>query len=64
MKDNKIVFFTGQGAVKNKFDIYDVATGLWSIGEMSQNSGEDAAIISINNIIYMANGDQVWKLEF
>ena len=70
LKDNKIVFFTGDGAEKNKFDIYDIATNTWSIGVLPQ-SITGAAIISVNNTIYVAGGDingvlsnQVWKLEF
>ena len=70
IKNNKIVFFTGQGAVKNKFDIYDITTNTWSIGVLAQNI-EGAAIISVNNTIYVAGGfvngvlsKQVWKLEF
>ncbi|MBA3673505.1 MAG: hypothetical protein H0W75_00860 [Chitinophagaceae bacterium] len=55
VKDNKMVFFTGNGAVKNKFDIYDIATNIWSIGVLPQNI-EGAAIISVNNIIYVAGG--------
>ena len=70
LKDNKIVFFTGLGVEKNKFDIYDIATNTWSIGVLSQNI-ESASIISVNNTIYVAGGyvngvssNQVWKLEF
>jgi hypothetical protein len=69
-KNNKIVFFTGSGAEKNKFDIYDVLTNTWSIGVLSQNI-EGAAIISVHNTIYVAGGyvngvlsNRVWKLEF
>ena len=70
LKNNKIIFFTGAGAEKNKFDIYDIATNTWSIGVLSQNI-ENAAIISVNNTIYVAGGlvngvlsNQVWNLEF
>jgi hypothetical protein len=69
-KNNKIVFFTGGGVVQNKFDIYDVTTNSWSIGVLNQNI-YNAAIISVNNTIYVAGGyasggffNQVWKLEF
>jgi hypothetical protein len=70
LKNNKIVFFTGEGAVKNKFDIYDPATNTWSIGVLNENiSG--ASIISVNNTIYIAGGNVnnsifngIWKLEF
>ena len=69
-KNNKIVFFTGTGAEKNKFDIYDITSNTWSIGELPQNI-VGASLISVNNIIYVAGGyingalsNKVWKLEF
>jgi hypothetical protein len=69
-KNNKIVFFTGTGIEKNKFDIYDISSNTWSIGELSQNI-VGASLISINNTIYVAGGyingvlsNKVWKLEF
>jgi hypothetical protein len=69
-KNNKIVFFTGTGIEKNKFDIYDISSNTWSIGELSQNI-VGASLISVNNIIYVAGGyingvlsNKVWKLEF
>jgi hypothetical protein len=70
VKNNKIVFFTGWGSAKNKFDIYDITTDTWSIGVLNQDIA-GAAIISVNNTIYVAGGsvngvlsNQVWKLEF
>ena len=70
LKDNKIVFFTGSGSAKNKFDIYNITTNTWSIGVLPANIG-GASIISTNNTIYVAGGsvngvlsNQVWKLEF
>lgn len=69
-KNDTIIFFTGSGAVKNKFDIYDTKTKVWSIGVLPENV-EDASIISVNNTIYVAGGkvngvlsNQVRKLEF
>ena len=69
-KNNKIVFFTGTGAEKNRFDIYEVTSNTWSIGELPQNI-VGASLISVNNIIYVAGGyingalsNKVWKLEF
>lgn len=73
LQNNKIIFFTGPSQYvgqTNKFDIYDIATNTWSIGLLPVNI-ESAAIISVNNIIYVAGGyvngvlsNQVWKLEF
>jgi len=65
VKDNKIVFFTGQGDVKNKFDIYDITNDTWSIGTLSQDFENVAtSVISIGNSIYVAEWGQVYKLEF
>jgi hypothetical protein len=69
VKNNKIVFFTGTGTQKNKFDIYDTSTNSWSIGVLPNNVS--GSIISVNNIIYIAGAvidgnlsNGVWKLEF
>jgi hypothetical protein len=69
LKDNKIVFFTGRGNVKNKFDIYDITSNTWSTGVLPVNIVA-ASIITTNNTIYVAGGyvndvlsNQVWKLE-
>lgn len=69
VKDNKIVFFTGN-AGGNRFDIYNVTNNTWSIGELPVNI-KIASVISVNNTIYVAGGyindvlsNQVWKLEF
>ena len=64
-KDNKIIFFGGQyyGASNERFDIYDLTTNSWSIGVLSQNL-LNPSIISYNNILYVTDGSQVWKLEF
>jgi len=85
IKDNKIIFCrnfpsinSSAPAEANKFDIYDINTGSWSIGVLNQPIPFLASIISVNNTIYVAggafnvadNGDlfnftnQVWKLEF
>ena len=69
LKNNQIVFFTGSG-VSNKFDIYDIVNDSWSIGSLNQNI-IGAAVISVNNTIYVAGGTLngslsgiVWRLEF
>ncbi|MES2773299.1 MAG: PKD domain-containing protein [Bacteroidota bacterium] len=66
-KDNKLIYF---GANQTRFDIYDLTTNSWSIGVMPVNI-TSAAIIAVNNIIYVAGGmvngtlsNQVWKLNF
>jgi hypothetical protein len=69
-KDNKIIYFRHNGDKTKWFDIYDVSTKRWSIGEVPINVVL-ASIISVNNTIYLTGGwidgdanDQVWKLEF
>ena len=73
LKDDKIVFFTGYGSDPrngNHFEIYNLTTESWYTAVLD-NSITNAAIISVNNVIYVAGGfvngtgsDQVWKLEF
>jgi N-acetylneuraminic acid mutarotase len=73
LKDDKIVFFTGSGSDPRNgthFEIYNLTTHTWYTGLLGK-SIERAAIISVNNVIYVAGGfvngigsDQVWKLEF
>jgi hypothetical protein len=66
IKDNKIVFITSIFS-NAKFDIYDITTNTWSIGLLSfglSSYSSYPAIISVNNTIYVAEGNQVWKLEF
>jgi hypothetical protein len=69
--NGKAVFFVSDGKAKNKFDIYDPLTNLWSVGVLDQ-SLTIPMVISANGNMYLAgttvNGDiyhrQVWKLEF
>ena len=73
LKDDKIVFFTGYGSDPRNgtyFEIYNLTTSTWSTVLLDKNI-MGAAIISVNNVIYVAGGfvngvgsDQVWKLEF
>jgi hypothetical protein len=74
-KNNQIIFMNidhpeSSQVNQNEFDIYDISSGLWSIGRLNVNL-KAAAIIEHNNIIYVAGGkvngawtNQVWKLEF
>ena len=70
LQNNRIVFFTGGGLEKDKFDIYDISSNTWSIGVLPQDV-EQASIISVNNVIYVAGGwvggvrsNQIYKLQF
>jgi hypothetical protein len=53
VKDNKILFIH-PGSLY--FDIYDPSTRTWSIGVLPQAVPVDAAVISVNNTIYIAGG--------
>lgn len=46
----------------SRVDNYDASTNSCSISVMPQNVG--GTIISYNNVLYVTNGNQVWKLEF
>jgi hypothetical protein len=70
IKEDNIIFFTGDEGVSNHFEIYNIITDTWSTGILNQGVN-GAAIISVNNTIYVAGGivngilsNQVWKLEF
>jgi len=73
LKDDKIIFFTGSGGDPGDgthFEIYNVTSGTWYTAVLDKSITQ-AAIISVNNVIYVAGGfvngvgsDQVWKLEF
>ena len=69
--NGKAFFFVSNGKAKNKFDIYDPLTNVWSIGILDQAITNPISI-SANGNSYVAGttviGDtyhrQVWKLEF
>jgi len=76
IRNDNIIFFPGSiggGQVSgSQFDIYNTTTNQWSTGELNREL-YDAAIISVNNTIYLAGGrdqawgpyfNNVWKLEF
>lgn len=53
IKDGKIIFFHYNS---KQFDIYDPASGQWSVGLLPYPITPGAAIISVNNTIYVAGG--------
>lgn len=77
IKDDKIVFIRSNSKY---FDIYNTTTNEWSVGVLPQPLLSGVAVISVNNVIYIAGGtagcipigngcqsvytNQVWKLEF
>lgn len=71
VKDNKILYFRYADTDDvSRFDIYDIATGGWSIGVLPK-SIRGASVIAVNNTVYIAGGlingilsRQVWRLEF
>ena len=69
-KDDNIVFFTGYDGDGKQFEIYNTTRHKWSNAWIREDI-HDAAVISVNNTIYVAGGrvngvtsNQVWKLEF
>ena len=69
---NNYVFFVWDGAIKNKFDIYDALNDTWTIGILDQIVSP-SFVITVNNTIYVVGTagsnndgyyDQVWKLQF
>lgn len=70
LKNDNIIFFTGNSKTPEQFDIYNLSSGKWSIGVMPFGLNF-AGIISVNNTVYVAGGssatgnlDKIWKLEF
>jgi hypothetical protein len=53
IKDGKIIFLKSWS---NFIDVYDPSTNQWSVGVLPSIIPSGAAIISVNNIIYIAGG--------
>ena len=69
-KDDQLIFYSG-GFSGNKFDIYDLTTGTWSIGVLPANVVSAGRIMEFGNELYVTevymNGDftkEVYKLVF
>jgi len=70
-KNDDLVFFTSNFFTSEvQIDIFNIANNTWSIGILPFSINA-AAIICVNNTIYVAGGnvggtysDKVWKLEF
>jgi len=43
---SSVWIFSGEGSIKNKFDLYDITTNTWSIGVLNQNI-QGAAIFQL-----------------
>ena len=71
LRNDTIVFFTGTGKIKDKFDIYSTTAKTWSIGILPFRINE-SDIFSSNNSLFVAGGklfnekyyDKLWKLDF
>jgi hypothetical protein len=57
LRNNKLVFFTGEpgNSVTNMFDILDLTTNSWQIGQLPFFMKE-TSVIAVNNVIYIAGG--------
>jgi hypothetical protein len=60
VKNNKVVFISGS----DRFDVYDPANGMWSVGLLPRSVKINGDVVSHNNTIYLTDGEQVYKLEF
>lgn len=69
IKNNRIVFFTYSpyfGIERNKFDIYNIQTGVWSVGILPIDLvpyGVFSAIVSVNNEIYTVIGTKLYRMN-
>ncbi len=60
-RGNSIYFF---GTSSTSFDIFDIASGKWSIGVLPQFINPFTSFICYKDIIYFTEDDQVWKVDF
>ena len=69
VKNNLVVFFTYSpyaGIERNKFDIYNIQTGRWSLGVFPPDlipTNSFTAITSVNNEIYAVIGKKLYKMN-
>jgi hypothetical protein len=68
LRNGSVAFLRGG---LNFFDIFNIAAGTWVVGVLPEALPSNAAVICVNNIIYVAGGrdmntatDQVYTLEF
>jgi hypothetical protein len=60
---NLAVFFPSSPVI-NRLIIYNAAQGTWGISSEGLPFGWKAAIATVNNQIYVSDGEGVWKIEF
>ncbi|HET9745508.1 MAG TPA: kelch repeat-containing protein [Chitinophagaceae bacterium] len=69
-KDDKLLFFAYargfSGIQENKFDIYNIQTGVWSIGILPPDlipSGAFTSVASVNDEIYAVIDNKLYKMN-
>lgn len=67
LKNNQLLFFSGFKAVENKFDIYNLQTGTWSIGVLPPGIPTQylsvAPIVSANNEVFVILANKLYKMN-
>jgi N-acetylneuraminic acid mutarotase len=69
IKNNLVVFFSNPFNSRtdaSKFDIYNIQTGLWSVGVLPPGivlGGDATAVTSVNNEIYAIIKDKLYKMN-
>ena len=67
LKDNQLLFFSGLKAVENKFDIYNLQTGTWSIGVLPPGFASQylsvAPIVSVDNEVFVIIANKLYKMN-
>ena len=69
IKDDMVLFFTYSpfsGIERNKFDIYNMQTGVWSIGVLPPDlvpPGIFSSIVSVNNEVYTIINNKLYKMN-
>ena len=67
LKNNQLLFFSGFKTVENKFDIYNLQTGIWTIGVLPPGLTaqylEVALIVSVDNEVYVVIDNKLYKMN-
>ena len=67
LKNSQLLFFSGMKTDENKFDIYNLQTGTWSIGVLPPGLTAQylsvAPIVSVNNEIYVILENKLYKMN-
>ena len=67
LKNSQLLFFSGMKTDENKFDIYNLQTGTWSIGVLPPGLTAQylsvAPIVSVNNEVYVILDNKLYKMN-